>query len=211
MHKYFNSLLLLFLLATLTTAQSSQTFIIDNEDLAHPLTFKELNRSGKHEVKIVRRFADEKEEKLLQIAEATYPTDSQVREHSKRPPEAGRGNERLWWCSSFDGVRIPFAITRGAVAYYLDVSTEFSKRKARDPFMKSSGLTYSASLAPKETHRVGTSEFTNVYVVSMELGWSQYCGPLCAMAFQASRKVVLNEAGKVLAVENDTCPPTIVS
>ena len=211
MLKYFGSVLLLFLLATTTTAQHGQTFIIDDEDLAHPLTFKELNRSGKHEVKIVRRFADEREERLLQIAEATYPAESQVKEHSKRPPEAGQANERLWWCSSFDGVRIPFAITKGAVAYYLDVSTEFGKTKARDPFMKSSHLTYSASLARKETYRVGTSVFTNVYVVSMELGWSQYCGSLCAMAFGASRKVVLNEEGKVLAVENDNCAPTIVS
>jgi hypothetical protein len=210
MLKYFGSLSLLFFLATLTIAQSDQLFIIDDEDLAHPLTFKELNRSGKHEVKIVRRFVDEREERLLQIAEATYPTESKVRERSKRPAEAPLGNERLWWCSSFDGVRIPFAITKGAVAYYLDVSTEFGKTKP-NPFMKSSSLTYSASLARKATYRVGTSEFRNVYVVSMELGWSQYCGPLCAMAFGASRKVVLNEEGKVLAVENDTCAPTIVS
>ena len=211
MLKYFGSLLLLFLLATLTTAQSDQRFIIDDEDLAHPLTFKELNRSGNHQIKIVRRFADEKEERLLQIAEATYPAQSQVKERSKAKTEAPIGNERLWWCSSFDGVRIPFAITKGAVAYYLDVSTEFAKEKPRDPFMKSSRLTYSAVLARKETYRIGTSEFKNVYVVSLELAWSQYCGPLCAMAFQASRKVVVNEEGKVLAVENDTCAPTIVS
>jgi hypothetical protein len=211
MLKYFGSLLLLFFLATLTNAQSDQLFIINGEDLAHPLAFKELNRSGKHEVKIVRRFADEREEILLQIAEATYPVESQVRERSKRSAETPQANERLWWCSSFDGVRIPFAITKGAVAYYLDVSAEFARNKPGDPFMKSSALTYSASLARMKTYRVGTSEFTNVYVVSMELGWSQYCGPLCAMAFQASRKVVLNEQGKVLGVENDTCAPTIVS
>jgi hypothetical protein len=214
MLRYFGSLLLFFLLATLTSAQADQTFIIDDEDLAHPLTFKELNRSGKHEVKIVRRFADEKEERLLQIAEATYPVESQVRERSKRSAEAPQGNERLWWCSSFDGVRIPFAITKGAVAYYLGVSTEFGKNKPRHHFwtsMMSSRLTYSASLAGKQTYRAGTSEFKNVYIVSMELGWSQYCGPLCAMAFQASRKVILNEEGNVLAIENDTCPPTIVS
>jgi len=214
MLKRFGCILLLFLLATLTTAQSDQLFVIDDEDLAHPLTFKELNRSGKHEVKIVRRFADEREEKLLQIAEATYPTESQVTERSKRSAEAPQANERLWWCSSFDGVRIPFAITKGAVAYYLDVSTEFGKQTPRYPFwtnMKSSALTYSASLARKQAYRVGTSEFTNVYVVSMELAWSQYCGPLCAMACQLSRKAVLNEEGKVLAVENDTCAPTIVS
>jgi hypothetical protein len=214
MLKYFGSLLLLFLLATLTAGQSDQTFIIDNEDLAHPLTFKELNRSGKHEVKIVRRFADEKEERLLQIAEATYPAESQVKERSRAKTEAQIGNERLWWCSSFDGVRIPFAITKGAVAYYLGVSTEFGKNKPRHHFwtnMMSSRLTYSASLVREETYRAGTSEFTKVYVVSMELTWSQYCGPRCAMRFQASRKVVVSEEGKVLAVENDTCAPTIVS
>ena len=212
MLNYFGSLFLLLLLTTIT--QSDQLFIVADEDLAQPLTFKELNRSGRHEVKIIRRFANEKEETLLQIAEATYPTESLVKRRSNDPTEVPLGHERIWWCSSFDGVRIPFAITKGAVAYYLEVSTEFGKKEPRNPFwtrMKNSGLSYSAIVARKELYRVGTGEFRNVYVVTMELSWSQYCGSLCAMAFNASREVVINGEGKVLAVEKDTCAPTIVS
>jgi hypothetical protein len=187
--------------------------VIAEEDLASPLTFKELNRSGPHGVTIRRRFADQKEERILQIAEATYPTGIKVKEGFDS--RGGRvGINRLWWCDSFDGVRIPFAITKSAVDYYLDVSTEFGKEKPKDSFwpnMKSSELLYSASVSRKATYRVGKSNLKNVYVVSMDLAWSQYCGPLCAMIFSATRNVVLNEEGKVLAVENDTCVPFLVS
>ena len=61
------------------------------------------------------------------------------------------------------------------------------------------------------TAMLGTSDLKNVYVVSMELAWSQYCGNKCAMSFQATRNIALDEEGKVLAVENDTCAPGIVS
>lgn len=214
MCKCLRSILLLLFLTTLTAAQSDQQFLIAEEDLASPLTFKILNRGGNHTARMVRTFADEKEHKLLQIAEATYPTAIRVKEASGSKAEAPQGNERLWWCSSFDGVRIPYAITKSAVAYYLDVSTEFAKTKPRHAFwtnMKSSELKYSAIVSRKETYRVGKSDFTNVYVVSMKLDWLQYCGNLCAMKFNATRNVILNEDGKVLAVENDTCAPGVVS
>jgi hypothetical protein len=207
-------LIVLLLASPFTVAQSDKTFFIDDEDLSHPLTVKELNRSGQHKVKISRHFDNEKEERLLRIAEAAYPRDREIRQNSRIRIEQPPGNERLWWCSSFDGVRIPYAITKSAVAYYLEVSEEFGKKNPREPFwtrMSDSSLTYSARLLHKESYRVGKSVFRNVYLVSMELEWSQYCGSLCAMAFKTSRTVVLTETGVVLFIENDRCAPYIVS
>ena len=209
MLRFFGSVSLVLVLASLIAGQADQGFIIDQEDLSHPLTFKELNRSEPHRVKIVRRFADEKEERLVQIAEAAYPLDVRV-----RGVETPVRSKHLWWCSSFDGVRIPFAITKSAITYYLEVSSEFAKNNGKNPSgptMLSSVLEYSASLARKQKYKVGAANFSNVYVVSMNLGWVQYCGPLCAMQFAASRTVVIDENSKVLAVENDSCAPTVVS
>jgi hypothetical protein len=199
-------IILFLLLPGVSVAQSDQLSVVDPVDLAHPLTFKELNRSGDHKVKLVRSFANEKEEMLLRIAEATYPSENAAKN------ETAKGVQRSWWCDSIDGVRVPYAITRSAVAYYLEVSEEFVKgSNAFGPKMKSSNLEYLASLSRKETYKVGNENFRNVYVVSMDLVWLQNCGPLCAMVFKASRKVVLSAEGKVLAVENDKCAEVGVS
>ncbi len=214
--KTFLAFGLLLLVSAFTAAQQEQRFIVDTEDLSHPLTIKKSNRSGSHTVYISRRFANEGEEKLVRIAEAVYPARSEVTQKGDpiRKTEAGVSKERLWWCKEFDGVRIPYAITKSAVAYYLEVSKEFEKKKPREPFwsnMKSSSLMYSASITRKESYQTGEVTRKDVYVVSMKLEWSQYCGKLCAMWFEKSRTIVLNQKGEVLAVEGDGCASARVS
>src|SRR5258705_13137379 len=195
--------ILFVLFPTALAAQSNQSLIVDSEDLSHPLTFTELHRSGPHKLNLSRRFANDNEERILRIAEAVYPAAPGGEGVLAKTEPVNR--ERQGWCSSFDRVRIPYAITKSAVAYYLDVSEEFRKKEPREPFwtnMMSSSLTYSAKLSSKESYKVGTSEFRNVFVVSMQLEWLQYCGNLCAMTFKASRNVVVRDDGTVLATEN---------
>src|SRR5262245_61737814 len=134
MFRCFRSILPLLFLTISAASQSGQRFIVAEEDLANPLTYKELRRPGNHQVTIVRRFADQKEEKLLQIAEATYPTEDQIKKAPNGLAERPTGSKRAWWCNSFDGVRIPYAITKSAVTYYLDVSAEFGKKNPRNSF-----------------------------------------------------------------------------
>ncbi len=66
-------IVLLFVMPVVVSAQSDQAFVIDAEDLAHPLTIKTLNRTGRYQAKVSRQFGNEMEERLLQIAEAVYP------------------------------------------------------------------------------------------------------------------------------------------
>lgn len=210
----FLAICLVVLAATTAAAQANQSFIIDTEDLSHPLMFKEFNRSGPHKVTLSRIFANDNEEKLVRIAESVYPAAREVSQNSVSNVERASSKERQWWCSSFDGVRIPYAITRNAVVYYLKVSEEFGKKKPENAFwtnMISSNLSYSAKVSRKEKYEVGTSQFTDIVIVSMRLEWLQYCGNLCAMAFKATRNVVLKDDGTVLAIENDTCAPAVVS
>jgi hypothetical protein len=205
---------LLLLGSANTAGQQLQSFKVDDYDLLHPLVIKELNRPGPHAVNISRRFANESEERLLRIAEAVYSAGTQVDLKRDRIRESGIGVMRMWWCSEFDGVRVPYAITKSAVAYYLEASDEFREAKPRIPFwikMKMSSLTYSASVAHKESYQRGETTLKDVYVVSMNLGWSQFCGGLCGMAFQKSRTVVLNGKSEVLAVDGDACESFIVS
>jgi hypothetical protein len=200
----FLTLILFVLFPAALAAQSPQSFIVDAEDLSHPLTFTELRQSGPHELHLSRRFANAKEEKILRIAEAVYSSDQPLK----------TGSWRQWWCSSFDGVRIPYAITRSAVAYYLDVSEGFRTNNPREPArptMKFSTLIYSAKVSWKESYKVGTAEFRNIYLVSLELAWMQYCNALCGMMFGTTRNVVVKDDGSVLAIENDSCAPFVVS
>ena len=203
-------LLLLLLVVPGVARAQTQTFLIDADDLAHPLTMKKLTRADAHAIEISRVFANEKEEKLLQIAEAVYPAEGAVRQARGEASQASQPEKRLWWCKSFDNVLVPYAITKRAVAYYLDVQEKF-RNGTFGMKMSSSSLAYSAKIASHESYKVGDSTFANVYVVSMGLGWFQYCGPLCAMHFTASRTVVLDGDGKVLAVQNDECAPMVVS
>jgi hypothetical protein len=203
---------LFVLFPTALGAQPNQSFLVNAEDLSHPLTFTELHRSGAHQLKLTRRFANDKEERILRIAEAAYPLAQAVKEGAVSKNEPGN-RARQWWCSSFDGVRIPYAITRSAVVYYLDVSEGFRQNKPRGlwPEMKSSFLGYSAKLTWEKRYKIAATEFKNAYLVSLDLAWMQYCSPLCAMMFTATRNVVVKTDGSVLAIENDSCAPFGVS
>jgi hypothetical protein len=148
------------------------------------------------------------------MAEAAYPTQREVERSSNRQVEALIPIARQWWCGSFDGVLIPYAITKGAVSYYLKVTEELRQAGKRNPLypkMTSSQFGYKASVSRQEKYSLGDSVFKNVYIVKMGMMWRQYCGPLCAMAFGASRTVVLSEDGRVLTIEEDQCAPTVVS
>ena len=147
--------ILFVLFPTALAAQAKQSFFVDAEDLAHPLTFTALRRSAPHELNLSRRFANDQEERILRIAKAVYPS-GEASTGATSKSESGKSRE--WWCSSFDKVRIPRAITRSAVAYYLDIAESF-RANTFWPKMTSSSLTYSAKLALERTlqgrhHRV---------------------------------------------------------
>ena len=127
---------------------------------------------------------------------------------------------RQWWCSAFDRVWIPYAITKGAVTYYLKMTEEFKQPGSGDPMrpkMLNSQFAYTATVTRHESYSLdhsvllSTPVLKNVYVVKMTLAWQQYCGALCAMTFAKSRIVILSDDGRVLAILNDECTQPLVS
>jgi hypothetical protein len=159
-----------------------------------------------HTVTTLRAFDSPFEEQLIAAAEQAAP----------RLPEDSDldGAEPEWWTEEFDGVRIAGAITSDAIAYY----TELSEAFRRGDFSGSAGiqmyvsnLTYAASAQRQATCEYDGRSFDDVYVVTMELTWGQWCGLLCSMGFDLCRAVVFDLQGELLGVFGDGEPEVFVS
>nr|WP_319511234.1 hypothetical protein [uncultured Draconibacterium sp.] len=117
-----------------------------------------------------------------------------------------------WYYNSFDGVLIPYCITTDAIDYYTTLIDEFNANKD-DVFFLTAEFTYSASVefhdaysSPDENSNGETVEpqsFDSVYVVTLNLYWMDYCGPLCAMWIEKQRIAVFDESGDLLEVFMD--------
>jgi hypothetical protein len=168
-----------------------------------------LTIRGPHSVVIRRTVADPGMRRALEVAERTDPARDSVlsavtRAHFKRRDVPS--DTRLWWSSEFDGVRIPYAITDVAVAYYLSLSDALRRgdtAKTRGVRMSQSRLEYVATVERHDSFLLGQATYADVYVVRLRLAWGNYCGPLCALSFSSARTVVVGRDGIVRAVQGD--------
>ncbi|MCC6697804.1 MAG: hypothetical protein IT365_19410 [Candidatus Hydrogenedentes bacterium] len=172
---------------------------------------------GRYSAKIVRHYKDEKELRLLRIAESVYPSrqrvmDARATAHFKETQEPPAG-EDLWWTSSFDGVRIPYTITGSALLYYCERVRDFRTRAASTgrAAEQSCVMSYVGDISHQKQAEIEGKRFTDCYVVSMKLEWSWFCGDLCGLWFTKERTVVLDAEGTVLAVFKDGPADFIVS
>jgi carboxypeptidase family protein len=161
-----------------------------------------------------RYVRDANEERLLRIAEETYPPPDAIlaiagKDASKQDL---RKEKRLWWYGQFDGVRLPYAVTMDAVRYYLALIQTMARGDSSGIPMKRAKFSYTASVSsrPSTLSRDGRV-FEDVYTVELRLSWSDYCGSLCACSFDLNRTVVLRADGTVLCVFGDQKPMVIVS
>ena len=164
-----------------------------------------------------RGFRNSEEERLIRIAEETYPPAEAVLSIAETRP-GGHGpskQERLWWYGEFDGVRLPYAVTMDAVRYYLALTQAFGRGDTTQTNgipMKRSNFSYHANVSSRpSTYSRDGRVFEDVYVVEMGLRWSNYCGSLCACSFDLDRTVVLRRDGTVLCVFGDQRPRVLVS
>jgi hypothetical protein len=115
-------------------------------------------------------------------------------------------DECLWWHDVFDGVRIAYAITDEAIAYYAEVAADMRDDGRFGPeFLRwlSSRLRYTAGVRFSQDFVSPTAIYFDVYVVEMELSWSATCGFACAHGFTRQRTVVFDEEGNLLEVLYD--------
>lgn len=163
-----------------------------------------------------REFRTPLEERLLRIAEETYPPAKAVafvandradrKELAKTP--------RLWWYGHFDGVRLPFAITMDAVRYYFQLVQQMGRGETTAAIsipMKACEFGYVAKVSGPKDYRRKEQSYSDVYVVEMHLKWFNYCSPLCACWFDLDRTVLIRADGHVLCVFGDSKPTVAVS
>jgi hypothetical protein len=168
---------------------------------------------------ILRQADGALEASLLARAEAVYPPRDSVLAVAWDPaqvPEMG-----YWYLGDFDGVRIPYAVTGDAVAYYSELIDAW-KASEQPPFFLQASLEYRAAVSfheaytfeetdPRTGEPLPSESFERVYVAEMSLEWYQYCGDLCAMWIDHERIVVFDEAGELLRVFLDGPRPVPVS
>ena len=173
---------------------------------------------------VVREAASEFEASLIAQAEAVYPPRDTVVARAWDPAQVAE--TEYWYHHSFDGVRIPYALTGDAVAYYADLidtlQADTSEAGERLRSFTHASLDYKATASFRDVYTfegedpltrepLPSESFERVYVVHMSLEWSQHCGNLCAMWISHERVVVFDEAGTLLRVFLDGPRPSTVS
>ncbi len=181
------------------------------------VTEAEVERS--YSESIVREAANDFEASLIAQAEAVYPPRDSVIAAAWDPAQVPE--TEYWYYAGFDGVRIPYAITGDAVAYYADLIDALEAGE-RLQFLTEASLDYRVAVSfrtaytfegvdPETLEPLPSESFERVYVVEMSLAWYQYCGDLCAMWIDHERVVVFDEAGTLLRVFLDGPRPVAVS
>ncbi len=124
-------------------------------------------------------------------------------------------DESMWWSQTFDGVRIPYAITWSSVEYYRSLLNLYEQglfEEAQTISMSSASLIYETEIEYYRSFQVLDISYQSVWVVSQTLEWDNYCGSLCAMSFRAKRMVIFDyDTEQLIAVIGDGTPLVMVS
>jgi len=165
-------------------------------------------------VATVRRdFQNPEQEKLLRIAEETYPPTKAVASIAGGMGKYLLKEKRLWWYGECDGARLAYAVTMDAVRYYLTLTQSLGRGELAHGFgIKRSKFSYSASVSSvPQTYSSKTQVFHGVYVARMRLEWSDYVGPLGICSYRLDRTVILRPDGTVLWIGGDQRPMVAVA
>ena len=165
---------------------------------------------GNFAASVLRKYDDDHELKLLRIAESIYPSRESVAQWRqlvrKDDATAPEGSGPEWSYLTFDGIRIPCAVTSAAVGYYLNLVKAFES----GDFSQTDGLTidvcrmrYSGVVDHHKWFDVQGRHFPECYVARLEILWAYECEDGSSMAFAKRRMVVMNYEGTVLGVYMD--------
>lgn len=198
--------------------------------IALPDTVNEVWSGGRFRMTVHRTAHTETERRLIAVAERLVPDTGAIvsaardaRQRAQldsasqgafpaayRGPPRGAGNPaERWWFTAFDATWLPFALTSGAVHYYIgrfrDLAAGHNQFGAPPGDTTQRGrFIYSANVRP--TRHAGAA-----YVVELEITWEYYCGMLCALTFHHRRSVWFDDRGNVVRITGDGPPVAVVS
>ena len=145
--------------------------------------------------------------RLVEKAESLFPPSDSIMSLQNYNVDEIPANESLWWYSTFDGVRIPYAITWEAVEYYLTLLDYYEEglfEEAGTIDVSRADFNYETTVTQYDSFQILNYSFGRVYVVTQLLEWDSYCGPLCALFLTARRSVIIDfETEQVLGVFGD--------
>jgi hypothetical protein len=163
---------------------------------------------GDFTISIHRKAPDLHQARLLAIAEATYPprdvmTSIAILRGHELGSDSSRGN--LWWYRGIGPSRLPYAVTLSTIDYYAGLTERFRRRQFREAGTRSlysSRLVYEGSIGHRDRFSVSRTEYRDVYVAHLHLVWAWDDG-IFDSSTEATRTVVLDRSGAVLAVSGD--------
>jgi hypothetical protein len=182
-----------------------------------PDSLHEAYLSDRFTISIVRLARDSVERELLARAESLMPpADSIERKaalvsgsgHVAAFKEAKEMPGDRWWWRDWDDVLLPYALTGAAIDHY--VARVRALAAAPNPFARwNQGVAHRARI--EYTAAVEPRGADGGHRVRMQVRFSFYCGPLCALSFDHSRIVEFDPAGTPVRVEGDRPPSYVVS
>jgi hypothetical protein len=197
---------------------------------ALPDSLVEVLARGRFRASVLRVAANANDARLIAAAEQLYPTPDAIiatattadernrliataagipLDTLKIPQRAAGSPPDRWWLDAFDETWIPFAVTAGAVDYYLGRLHDYAAGRSPFGFSATDGpdhgsLSYTARVVP-------SSEPGVARIVELHLQWEYWCGMLCAMEFIHTRRVFFDAAGRAVRVGGDGRPEVVVS
>lgn len=167
---------------------------------------------AKHVVSIKRVSSDEAGAKLIAAAEAVAHSGLSPAPTDKGEPRLEAPPKDQWWHKEDLGIKIPFAITAGAVTYYSDLVTGYGKVAMKRYTEPSSSFSYEAKVAKQAEFSIDGKTFKDVSVVTLEIKFSENFAATVTegLSFQKNRTVVFDSAGKVLHVSGDGPTETMI-
>ena len=157
---------------------------------------------------INRYYFNEKQRRILEIAESLFPSADAIFELGQLSESKLQINEPIWWKSQRGLVRIPYSITWSAVKYYWDqikLYKQGSFKEAGTITLIKASFKYEAIVNYYESYQMNNTKYEKVYVVTQKLRANSMCGLNCGMGFGARRVVVIDgsDTEEVIAVFGD--------
>lgn len=157
----------------------------------------------KHSVTVRRAADSESDRRLISAAEAAQPPAADVRKAAGEVKLPEKGN--LWWYKEELGLRIPYAVTGDAVAYFTKLIKQYGQQAFNRYAEPSSRIEYTAGVTFHADFMIDGKSFQNVHVVTLKLHFSQnFCATGTeGLSFTKERVVVFDAHGKVLHIAGD--------
>jgi hypothetical protein len=196
------------LLIAIRVEAAPSGYFVDSSQVSAPRPIWVADTTGDFSISIRRSIPDSLSERLLAIAEATYPPrELLIRIAAGKGYEMGSDTAGavLWWCEGLGASRVPYAVTAGALDHYTGLTELYRERRFREAGTRPlfwSELVYRATIAFRDTFNMDGASYSNVFVAHLRLVWTYDDGTFLPFT-KAHRVVVLTHAGEVLAVHGD--------